>query len=179
MQHRACRAINLPSGWWWHDRLCGFSKGRLPLGFVAVGVLDGTFTGAFCVSFLPFFVTLIFSGCSSSLELVVKPQLELEGVTTLCFPVFADILSLAAFPCFSSPFSFSTASFSFSMSLNQCPSIGQRALDRFDTLPLPGLIFITNGWRTPRCFTVCCALPSTFRSSSNIPTGYALSFGVA
>ena len=54
----------------------GSSKGRLPLGFGAICVLDSTFTVAFCLLFLPFFVTLIFSaGSSSSLELVVKLQL--------------------------------------------------------------------------------------------------------
>ena len=34
----------------------GSSHGRLPLGLYAVCVLEGTFTVAFCVAFLPFLV---------------------------------------------------------------------------------------------------------------------------
>ena len=91
-------------------------------------------------------MTLIFAaGSSSSLEVVVKLQVELEGVTAFCFPVLADFLSLAAFACLSYSFSYSTACFSASISLTACPGIGDGALDTLDTLPLPSLIVITNG----------------------------------
>ena len=73
----------------------GSSKERLPPRIIAICVLEGSFTGAFWVTFFSFFIALIFSACSSSsLELFVKLQLELEYVTSFYFLVFADFLSL-------------------------------------------------------------------------------------
>ena len=61
----------------------GSSNERLPLGFVADCVLDGTIAGAFCVAYLPFLFSLIFSaGSSPSMGLVVRMPLELGGEAT-------------------------------------------------------------------------------------------------
>ena len=73
------------------------SNDRFLLGLLAVCVLEGTFTAAFFVDFLPFFVALNFSAGSSSIELVVKLQLELDGVGAFLFSAFAGCLFLAAF----------------------------------------------------------------------------------
>ena len=113
-----------------------YSKRRLALGLLAVCVLEGTFTGASSVVILPFFIALIFSaGSCSSIELVVKLQVELEGVTALCIRALAAFLALAAIECLSSSNSFSTDFFNASKSY-PLEIAGEGALDRHDTLPL-------------------------------------------
>ena len=150
------------------------SKGRLPRAFPADCVLEGTFTGAFFVALLPFFVALIFSaGSSSSLELVVKLQLELDGVAAFRFSAFVDFLSFAAFARLASSLSSSASCSILSISF---PWIaGEGALDTLDTLPCPGLIFTTNDLDVPHG----CASPSTSWSTSNIPICSIISLGVA
>ena len=145
----------------------GFSEGRLPLGFFAICGLDGTFAGAFYVAFLPFIVTLIFSALSSSsLELVVKLSLELDGVTAFSITAFADFLSFSAFARLSSSFSFTIAAFTASIS-SPLEIAGERALDDIEALPFFNVRFTCKGrfpvWRSasPRSELANIDFPST------------------
>ena len=69
-------------------------------------------------SLLAVLLQMIFAACSSfSVELVVKLQLELDGVAAFCFPAFADFLTISALARLSSSFAFFTGAFSASISL--------------------------------------------------------------
>ena len=150
------------------------SKGRLPRAFPADCVLEGTFTGAFFVALLPFFVAWIFSaGSSSSLELVVKLQLELDGVAAFRFSALAVCFFLSALAFLFSSLSSSANCFIRAMSFPEIA--GEGAPDTLDTLPCPDLIFTNNGLGVPPG----CASPSTSWSTSNIPNGSIVSLGVA
>ena len=122
---------------------------RLVQGTFAFCFVDGLcFTAAFRVVSLPFLVTLIFSAASSSsLELVVKLQLELDGVAAFRF----HALFFAAFACLSGSFSCSTAFFKTSMSF-PLEIAGERALDTLEALPLLNLMFTGKG-----CFPGCAS----------------------
>ena len=154
------------------------SKGRLPLGFPADSVFEGTFAGAFFVVCLPFFVALPFAaGPFSSLEPVVKLQLELEldGVAAFRFSAFAVCFFIAAFASLASSFSYLTNSSIVSISFPLCLTAGEGALDTLEILPRPVLICITSGVGVPHG----CASRSTFWFTSNIPNGSIVSLGVA
>ena len=71
--------------------------------------------------------------------------MEMDGVAAFRLPGFAEFLSLAAFACLSSVNSFSTDFFNTSISY-PLEIGGEGAIDRLETLHLPGLIVITNGW---------------------------------
>ena len=123
----------------------GSSKGRLPLDLVAISVLDVTFALAFCVAFLPIFLSLSFSaGSSSSLELVVKHPLELDDVTAFCctaFPISWPFLIFHDSPLpvlFPSPFK-------AILSLTPCVGLGDGVLCTTHALRLTHLIISVKG----------------------------------
>ena len=137
------------------------SRGRLPLGLLAVCFLEGTFTGAFFVgALLPFPVSWIFSGGSfSSPELLVKLQLdvlELDGVAAFRFSAFAGFAFFASFANLSSSFSFASDFFNTSMSF-PLETAGDGVAEILETLLRLDVMCISNCVGVPGC-----ASPSTF-----------------